>query len=115
MSEFTLLPARLRSGKFVPERGAELVEMDWVKFVERFAPTRSRASLVILRNVRLGMYVGTRTKRGVATTFTFDAAGRSRDARHVIKQDPTFEGSVLEVFLVDKVNWDMRLQELGAA
>jgi len=113
MSEFILRPAKLRAGKFVPEREADPVEMDWAKLVERFAPSQSRNSLVILRAIHPGMFVGTRTRKGRPTTFTFDAAGRSRDASHVLKRDPTFPESLIEVFLVDKVSWDMRLQELG--
>jgi len=70
---------------------------------------------MMLRAVRPGMFVGTRKHGNGAVTFTFDAAGRSRSAAQVLKKDPTFETSVVEVFLVDTVNWDMQLQELGAA
>lgn len=89
--------------------------MDWVKLVERFAPSRTRMSVMMLRAVRPGMFIGTRKRGKGQVTFTFDAAGRSRNAAHVLKQDPTFEQSVVEVFLVDTVRWDMQLQELGAA
>lgn len=70
---------------------------------------------MILRAVRPGMFIGTRRKGKGVITFSFDAAGRSRNAAHVLKQDPTFARSVVEVFHVDTVSWDMQLQELGAA
>lgn len=90
--------------------------MDWTKLVERFAPSRTRMSVMMLRAVRPGMFIGTRQRGREQVTFTFDTAGRSRNATHVRKQDhPTFEKSIVEVFLVDTVAWDMRLQELGAA
>lgn len=60
------------------------------------------------------MFVGTRNRGGEVKTFTFDTAGRSRNASRMLKTDPTFEDSVVEVFLVDRVDWDMQLQELGA-
>jgi len=61
------------------------------------------------------MFIGTRKQGKDIRTFSFDAAGRSRSAAQVLKQDPTFASSVVEVFLVDTVSWDMQLQELGAA
>jgi len=115
MSEFVLRQAHLREGKFVPDREAEPVAMDWAAFRERFSPSKSRMSAMMLRAVRPGMFVGTRRRGKGVVTFTFDAAGRSRSAAQVVKQDPTFEASVVEVFVVDTVSWDMQLQELGAA
>lgn len=115
MSDFVLRPAYLRDGKFVPERNAAPVAMDWSEVVRRFAPSRSRSSLLILRRVHPGVFIGTRRRGREVATFAFDAAGRSRNAAQVLKQDPTFEASVVEVFLVDRAEWPMRLQELGVA
>jgi hypothetical protein len=113
--EFVLRPAKLREGKFVPQRKAELLTMSWAEVVGRLAPSRSRESAILLRHAHPGMFVGTRTRGAQATTFAFDAAGRSRDAAQVLRRDPTFEKSVIEVFLVERVDWGMELQELGAA
>jgi len=115
MSEFVLQPARIRDGKFVPERHGEAVTLDWPALVERFSPSRTRTSLMLLRAIQPGMFVGTRRRGTEVNTFTFNAAGRSRNAAHVLKQDPTFGRSIEEVFLVNSVKWDMKLQELGAA
>jgi len=116
MSEFVLQPARLREGKFVPERNADPVELSWAELVQRLAPSKTRAGLLILRNARVGMFIGTRKGvKGGISTFSFDAAGRSRNASQVLKQDPTFPDSVVEIFLVKSADWGMRLQELGAA
>lgn len=115
MSEFVLRPAHIREGKFVPDRVDEQVVLDWAALVERFSPARTRAGAMILRAVRPGMFIGTRRRGQEVTTFYFDAAGRSRNAAHVLKQDPLFEESVVEVFYVDSVDWGMKLQELGAA
>jgi hypothetical protein len=115
MSEFVLRPAHLREGKFVPDRVDEQVVLDWAALVERFSPARTRAGAMILRAIRPGMFIGTRRQKQGVTTFYFDAAGRSRNAAHVLKQDPLFEESVVEVFYVDSVDWGMKLQELGAA
>lgn len=115
MSKFVLRPAHIRAGKFVPDRNSEEVEMDWSTLVQRFAPSKTRTSLIMLRSTCPGMFIGTRRRGAGVTTFTFDTAGRSRNAAHVLKQDPTFEASVVEVFYVSTVDWDMRLQELGAA
>lgn len=114
MSEFVLRPAHLRAGKFIPNRGDAQVELDWSAMVARLSPARTRKGLLILRSVRPGMFIGTRKRGDTVTTFSFDAAGRSRNAAQVLKQDPAFEGSIVEVFHVDNVSWDMRLQELGA-
>lgn len=114
-AEFVLRPAKLRDGKFVPDRKGEPVTMTWAEVVQRFAPSRSRESAILLRGMRPGMFIGTRSRGEKATTFAFDAAGRSRNAGQVLRQDPTFERSVIEVFLVETVDWGMTLQELGAA
>lgn len=89
--------------------------MDWPDVVKRLSPARTRTGLLILRAIRPGMFVGTRQRGKEVITFSFDAAGRSRNADHVLRQAPDFAESVLEVFLVEKVDWDMRLRELGAA
>lgn len=115
MSEFTLKPARIRDGKFVPERNATAMTMDWRDLVKRLAPSRTSRGLVILRMIRPGMFVGIRKRGKNIVTFSFDAAGRSRNASHVLKYNPGFEESIIEVFLVDKADWGMRLREFGAA
>lgn len=114
MSKFVLRPAHIRSGKFVPDRDGEPVEMDWDALVKRFAPSQSRMSHLLLRGAKPGLFIGTRKLGGETRTFTFDTAGRSRDASRMLKTDPKFEESVIEVFLVDRVDWGMQLQELGA-
>lgn len=115
MSDFVLRPAYLREGKFVPDREALPVEMDWSEVVQRLAPSRSQLGLLILRRVHPGMFVGTRRRGQAVTTFAFDAAGRSRNAAQVLMRDPSFASSVIEVFFVDRARWPMRLQELGVA
>jgi len=115
MSEFVLRPAHIRAGKFVPSRKDELVKLDWSGLIARLSPSKTRMGLMLLRMIRPGMFIGTRRRGKETAIFTFDAAGRSRNAAHVLKQDPTFESSVVEVFHVDNVSWDMQLQELGAA
>lgn len=115
-AEFVLRPAKLRDGKFVPDRKAESITLTWKELVERLAPSKSRASGVLLRSLHPGMFVGTRShEQQQVSTFGFDAAGRSRDASQVLRRDPTFEQSVIELFLVEGVDWEMKLQELGAA
>lgn len=113
MSEFTLRPARLRDGKFVPDRSAESVEVDWAGLVEKFAPSRTQKGLLILRSIRPGVFVGLRQKGKKTWNFIFDSAGRSRSAGRVIKQDPTFEPSLVELAYVENVEWGMKLEELG--
>lgn len=115
MSEFVLRSAHIREGKFVPDRGEESVVVDWAALVERFSPARTRAGAMLLRSIRPGMFIGTRRRGSEVATFYFDAAGRSRNAAHILKQDPLFEESVIEVVYVDSVDWGMKLQELGAA
>lgn len=115
MARIVLRPARLREGKFVVDREAEPAELDWPEVVARLAPQRTRSSVVMLRALRPGMYVGTRQRGAHTRTFLFDAAGRSRNAAYVVRRDPEFARSMNEVYLVESVDWGMRLRELGAA
>lgn len=115
MSDFVLRPAYLRDGKFVPDRQATPVEMDWPDVMRRFAPSQTPQSLLILRQAHPGTFIGTRRRGRLATTFAFDSAGRSRSAAQVMKRDPSFATSIIEVFLVERTKHGAQLQELGAA
>jgi len=108
-----MTPAKFRSGKFVPDRKAAQVSLDWNAVVNRFSESRSRMSLLLLRGLRPGVFVGLRTRGKKSTTFVFDAAGRSRSVAQVLKQDPTFGESIKEVFLVNEVKWGLSLEEFG--
>jgi hypothetical protein len=88
------------------------MEIDWVALVKKLSPARTKMGTLILRSVRPGMFIGTRSKGESVLTFSFDAAGRSRSATQVLKTDPSFADSIIDLFYVDSVNWDMRLQEL---
>jgi len=112
MSKFVLRPARLRDGKFIPEQKSEPMEIDWASLVRRFSPARTKMGTMILRGIRPGMFIGTRNRGKDVLTFSFDAAGRSRSAAQVLKTDPSFADSIIDLFYVDSVNWDMKLQEL---
>jgi len=113
MSEFTLRPARLREGKFVPDRSAEPTKVDWSGLVKRFAPARTQKGVYILRTVRPGMFVGLRQSGKRQWNFIYDSAGRSRNVPKMLRKDPTFAPSVVDLVYVEKVQWDMQLKELG--
>lgn len=57
------------------------------------------------------MFVGTRKRGTDSITFLFDAAGRSQRIAQIIRQDPSFEDSLVEVFLVHKAQWDTSFAE----
>jgi hypothetical protein len=111
MAEFVLYPAKLRDGKFMPIREEEPVVLDWKELAKRLAPSKSRQGLMLLRSLRPGVFVGTRKRGAQPLTFLFDAAGKSRNIGGILKGDPMFEESLVEVFLVDQVKWDSRFVE----
>lgn len=115
MPEFVLQPARLRETKFALQRGVNPVTMDWSQLRDRFAPSRSKIALMLLRQIKPGTFVGTRRKGDRVSTFIMDAAGCSRDIGRQLRADPNLVDDIVEVFLVATADWDVRLFEAEMA
>jgi|WetSurMetagenome_2_1015567.scaffolds.fasta_scaffold30888_5 hypothetical protein len=115
MASISLVPARLREGKLVPVKGVDSLALDWVGLRDRLAPGRSKTALMMLRSLRPGTYVGTRRIGSRTATFTLDAVGRSSLLPRAVQSDPNFSDSVIEVFLVEAVDWESRIVEARSA
>ena len=116
MIDIVLQPAKLREGKFVILHDEEPLTLDWPQLRDRFAATRTRQGLMLLRMLRAGTFVGTRklvdARVGPTTrTFILDAVGRSRSVAGVLRRDPAFATDLQEVFFVQSVQWESQLQE----
>lgn len=114
MPSFTLLPCRHRGGKFVARRESEPVELELQALVEKFGinPSLPRDMQKICM-LQPNAYVGTtRTSKGGRNSFVLRNHDRSSNFAWVHKQDPTFEGRIVEVYRVDRAEWDSSLTEV---
>lgn len=113
MAKIVLRPAHLRDDRFVAEESAELVELDWPKAVARLAPSRTPQALNMLRIARRGWFIGTRQHGKTVRNFVLDAAGKANSITDVIRRQPNFENELVEVFYVERIEWDAQMQEAG--
>jgi len=114
MIELVLRPARLRETRFVVDRRAAPLTFGWEAFRGRFVPTGNPRGLLLLRQLRGGMYVGFRRFGVEQRLFLLDAVGRSTSIASVLKRDPSFTRDLMEVYWVEKANWDTGLVETAA-
>lgn len=113
MAKLVLRPAHLRDDRFVVETAEEPVELDWVQAVERLAPSRTPQALNMLRIARRGWFIGTRKHGKTIRNFVLDAAGKANSIADVIRRQPSFESDLVEVFYVERIEWDAQMQETG--
>lgn len=113
MPRFVLYPARLRDGKLVALKDEEPLELGWKELRDRFAPSRSRQGLLVLRNLRQGSFIGTRKRGEQISNFMLEAAGKSSDISKQLSKDPYLAESIVEVFYVELAEWDVALAEAG--
>jgi hypothetical protein len=111
MAEFVLYPARLRADRFVRVRGGEPLTLGWDELAARIVPSSNRFGLKLLRQLRGGSFVGTRRCAQGVRAFILGAAGHSTSIAEVLRQDPLFSDDVVEVFWVDRVQWDSQVLE----
>jgi len=111
MAKIVLRSAHLRDDRFVVEEDAEPVELDWPQALERLAPSRTPQALNMLRLVRAGWFIGTRRQGQVVRNFALDAAGKANSIAEVLRCQPAFEAELVELFYVERIEWDAQMQE----
>lgn len=114
MSEVVLRPARLRETRFVAVHSAAPITLGWDDLRQRFVPTGNPRGLMLLRQLRVGMYMGLRRQGSETRIFLLDAAGRSTSVAGVLRRDPSFTRDLVEVYFVEKANWDTGVVETAA-
>ena len=111
MANFVLQPCHLREGKFAPIKGSEPLSLGWKELVTKLAPSRERTSLMNLRAMQAGAYVGLTKREGKVTNFLLLNQDRSAKLDWVLKKDPSFELRLVEVYRVDEAQWDATVHE----
>ena len=108
-TQITLQCCRLRGTKLVPQRDSDPEDLDWTGLVERLAPSHSPYALLLLRHVKPGEFVGTRTRRGQPSAFKI--ALPDGQIRSILRAQPTFGSDLLEVYRVERTQWDASMTE----
>lgn len=109
MTTLTLQRCRLRGTKLVPQRDSEPEDLDWPGLVERLAPSQSIQALLLLRHVKPGEFVGTRRRQGRPSAFKI--ALPDGQIKSVLRAQPTFGSDLLEVYRVERTQWDASMTE----
>lgn len=113
MASFVLQPCHLRDDRFVPSK-AEPITCEWDDLVNRLAPSKSSKAKLTLRQLQRGAFVGTTRHRSsnIPTNFMLVMPDRSGRVGGLLQQDPSFADRLLEVFQVQSVVWDDKLDEI---
>lgn len=116
MSRFSLMPCRLREDRFVPDKGADLVNMTWRELAEKLAPSNRVEALRTLQYVQRGAYVGLLDRRdGPPSNFCFVAQDRSGNIGEILRRNPAFASRVLEVYQVVEIDHEAGMLEPGVS
>lgn len=96
------------------ETRAGPLEFSWDDLVRRLAPSKSTRAKQQLRSVRTGAFIGVTENAQTKEKCNFVLLNTNRTGKidWLLKQDPTFPRRLVEVFRVDAVSWDDKLQEL---
>ncbi len=114
MASFLLQPCHLRGDRFVPSKEAP-IEVSWHDLLDRLAPSKSSKAKNQLRSgMRMGGFVGlTRhSKSPEPCNFVLQNQDRSGKIGWLLKQDPSFSERLIEVFRIEALAWDDKVEEL---
>jgi hypothetical protein len=114
MDRFVLRPCKLRESRFVPLDGDPLV-LNWKELCGKLAPSRAREAVLTLRALTIGAFVGLlrRSSGGPPSNFVLVNQDRSGNVAYVLHKDTSFEERLIEVYLVEEVEWSARTTEMG--
>lgn len=109
MSSLTLQSCKLRESRLVPDKEVEPETLDFVEACDRLAPSGSPGALLQLRNLKLGNFVGVRKVGGHPRTFTINLP--NGNIREILRAHPTFGSDLIEVYRVERAEWDAQITE----
>ena len=114
VSRFVLKPARLLLTRFVTSRTGDEQSLDLKGLMERFAPTREPGDRINLMHLRRGEFMGlVRSGKNPnrIVTFLLVNPDQSGNVDFVLKNDPSFENRLVEVYRVEEAVYDARITE----
>lgn len=115
MAEIVLQPFRHRAGKLAPDRRKEPLVLTPAELFEMFSlNTRDKLDQIRIHHLRAGAYVGISLGRTSKqpTCFVFESADGSPSYAWILSKDPGFEDRIQEVYKVEKVLWDGKIEEV---
>jgi len=116
VSEFVLQPFRHRLGKLAPDRRKETLVLTVEEVIEKFGlnPKQQQLDQIRLNHMRPGSYVGIsigrQSKQPVC--FVLTPPGGVPSYAWILKQDPTFDDRIQEVYRIEKARWDGKIEEV---
>lgn len=111
MTEIALQPFRVREDRLVPDRRSDHVVLDWSALVNKF-DRGGRRDKYILRDLKIGEFVGIRHERGREALFKLISPQGS--IKGILKKFPTFGSDLVEVYRVERTQWDAQMLEPAA-
>ena len=85
--------------------------LDWDALTKKFGRGAARDNL-ILRDLKIGEFVGIRKDRGREALFKLISASGS--IAGILKKFPTFGSDLVEVYRVERTKWDAQMLEPAA-
>lgn len=114
MPSFLLQPCKLREDRVVRQRGVDPVVMSGQEVIARFLlDMRVPQDQFAFRKLAPASYIGLAKSalNGRPVRFYLRNDDLSGDVSWILKRDPTFASRLLEVWLVERAEWDSRVIE----
>lgn len=107
MAKVVLIPCKLREDRFARQKGGESVELTPQELMTKFhMKAGSREVVETLRRMAPQGFLGLREGATGPSHFYFRNNDLSGDIGWLLKRSPDFAAQVLEVWMVDRVEWD---------
>jgi hypothetical protein len=113
MDRIVLQPCRTRAARFVPIADENPIAMSWEQALEKLVPSGSSLGRLLVRRLKYGDFVGLRDRGGRVTNFVLSSVSGGSFAP-VLKQQPEFRDTLLNVFQVIGTEWDAKTVEPAA-
>lgn len=118
MAKVVLQPCRFRAGKFSPDLDQPAFEMSFQEIIQKFnldiKDKTARAKIQTLQpRAYIGLSHGSVTGKVVCFVILNSNRGSSYD--WISKKDPLFESRIVEVYRVESVVKDGKLEEASVA
>ncbi len=112
MAAFVLQRCKYREGWLVPKKGEAPLRVEWAKLCEMLAPSGSVRARMMLRQAAPCAFIGLlRLPDGQVSNFVLRNSDLSGDVRALAKKNPLLERQLVDVYRVERVEWEDRVIE----
>lgn len=110
MESFVLTPVTVKGDRVVPLSDPPLT-VGWDELVTLVGGSKTTQSLLTLRRLRPRDFVGVRRSASAETNFLVSTPSGKRSIKWVLDKQPNFASTVVRMYRVEAVNYDVAMRE----